>query len=155
MTDPAAAAASPGEDPVPPVIAELPAAPAFIRLARLLVACFLESHLVVPDVRDHGVRLAVTEIFTAALEAQRQSQVDDPLVLRLRLCDGGADISLQDHGAPTSAPLPPVQLDGDLGVRAGLVLAMALVDDVWVEPLDGGSVVHLVVRAERRSAADE
>jgi anti-sigma regulatory factor (Ser/Thr protein kinase) len=134
----------PGSDGDDLVVAHLPAAPAFIRLARLLVACFLETHLDVGELRDHGIRLAVTEVFTAAVEAQGRAAVDAPLVLRLSLRDGGARISLQDAGGPAGdGPAPAA--GAELGVQAGLVLASALVDDAWAERTDGGNVVHLLV----------
>jgi anti-sigma regulatory factor (Ser/Thr protein kinase) len=137
-----------GDGPSDLVVAHLPAAPAFIRLARLLVACFLETHLELAELRDHGVRLAVTEVFTAAVAAQDRASVASPLVLRLALRDGAARISLEDAGGPFAGE------PGDTGtnpeVRAGLVLARALVDEAWVEPTGSGNVVHLIVSGNGR-----
>lgn len=132
-----------GDGPDDLVVAHLPAAPAFIRLARLLVACFLETHLELADLREHGVRLAVTEVFTAALAAQDRASVDTPLVLRLALREDAARISLEDAGGPYAGEAG--HRGGHTEVRAGLVLARALVDDAWVEPTGSGSIVHLIV----------
>ncbi|HEX8580947.1 MAG TPA: ATP-binding protein [Acidimicrobiales bacterium] len=147
MALPEAEADGPGTDGDALVVAHLPAAPAFIRLARLLVSCFLETHLRVGEIRDHGIRLAVTEVFTAAVEAHGRAAVDAPLVLRLALHDGNACISLQDAAPHGNGGRPEV---ADPRVHGGLVLARALVDDAWVEPTPDGQVVHLLVHGAGR-----
>lgn len=137
--------AEPQDGPGDLVVAHLPATPAFIRLARLLVGCFVETHLDLTPLRDQGVRLAVTEVFTAALDAHTRAAVDEPLVLRLSVDDGRACISIHDAAGP---PLPDHEDESEPAVRAGLVLARALVDDAWVEPTPAGRVFHLVISKE-------
>lgn len=132
------------------VVAHLPAAPAFIRLARLLVACFLETHLGVGHIRDHGIRLAVTEVFTAAVEAHGRAAVDAPLVLRLALRDGAACISLEDAAGADGHEAATASTGTGAGVHGGIVLARALVDEAWVERTASGQVVHLVVTGTPR-----
>lgn len=126
------------------VVAHLPATPAFIRLARLLVGCFVETHLEITPLRDQGVRLAVTEVFTAALEAHTEASVDAPLVLRLSVRDGQACIAIEDAAGRVAED----EAEVEPGVRAGLVLARALVDDAWVERTPAGRAFHLVVSKE-------
>lgn len=136
-----AADAEPDDAPGDLVVAHLPATPAFIRLARLLVGFFVETHLEVTPLRDQGVRLAVTEAFTAALDAHTRAAVDAPLVLRLSLQDGTACIAIHDAAGPVDED----DDESESAVRAGMVLARALVDDAWVEPTPAGRVFHLVV----------
>lgn len=112
------------------------------RTARLAVGTWLEASTTLSEEVVQRVRLAVTEIFANAVGAQMDQGADAPVGIRVEREPGAVRVQVVDAGGgfPTD-PEPP---DGSsLGV--GLQLARAMVDDLSIDPVPGGTRVTMLV----------
>ena len=127
---------------------EIPALPAFVGVARTVVAAIATSVPGIDDDRLEDLRIAVSEACTNAVEAHQAVGRDQRIVLRCLIESEALQIRVEDSGNgfdPTAVPLPPVgdpsQLNSERGW--GLQLIRALVDDVTFMPTNEGTAVHL------------
>jgi serine/threonine-protein kinase RsbW len=131
---------------------EIPALPAFVGVARTVVAAVATSVPGIDDDRLEDLRIAVSEACTNAVEAHQAVGKDQRVVLRCLIESEVLQIRVEDQGKgfdPASVPpRPPV---GDLGHLNsergwGLQLIRALVDDVTFVPTSEGTAVHLSMK---------
>ena len=128
---------------------EIPALPAFVGVARVVVASVTTTIDGIEDDRLEDLRIAVSEACTNAVEAHLADGSEQRVVLR---CVLGAD-ALEVHVEDTGAGAAPAE-SGAVGLEDGaedgwgLQLIRALVDDVTFGPVEGGAgtAVHLLVR---------
>ncbi len=131
---------------------EIPAQPAFVGVARTVVAAVATSIPGIDDDRLEDLRIAVSEACTNAVEAHQAVGMDQRVVLRCLLDTATLEIRVEDSGNgfdPAAVPpRPPV--DDPAHLRAergwGLQLIRALVDDVRFLPTSEGTAVHLTMR---------
>lgn len=128
---------------------EIPALPAFVGVARTVVAAIATSIPGIDDDRLEDLRIAVSEACTNAVEAHQAVGRDQRVVLRCLVEQEALQVSVEDRGNGFDpAAVPPRPLVGDLGQLNsergwGLQLIRALVDDVTFEPTAEGTAVHL------------
>ena len=118
---------------------DIPAQPAFVGVARAVVATVATSVEGIDDDRLEDLRLAVSEACTNAVEG-----TDDPnnrVVLRCAVDAEHLEVRIQDATDAFSA-----ETIADRGW--GLQLINALVDDVAFERFDGGTAVTLRMNLE-------
>ena len=131
---------------------EIPALPAFVGVARTVVAAIATSIPGIDDDRLEDLRIAVSEACTNAVEAHQAVGRDQRVVLRCLVEQEVLQVSVEDSGNGFDpATVPPRQLVGDVGQLNsergwGLQLIRALVDDVTFEPTDEGTAVHLSMK---------
>ncbi|HEV2069990.1 MAG TPA: ATP-binding protein [Acidimicrobiales bacterium] len=131
---------------------EIPALPAFVGVARTVVAAIATSIPGIDDDRLEDLRIAVSEACTNAVEAHQAVGRDQRVVLRCLLEQEVLQVSVEDSGNGFDpAAVPPRPLVGDLGQLNsergwGLQLIRALVDDVTFEPTNEGTAVHLSMK---------
>ncbi|HVL03422.1 MAG TPA: ATP-binding protein [Acidimicrobiales bacterium] len=131
---------------------EIPALPAFVGVARTVVAAIATSIPGIDDDRLEDLRIAVSEACTNAVEAHQAVGRDQRVVLRCLVEQEVLQVSVEDRGDGFDpASVPPRPLVGDLGQLNsergwGLQLIRALVDDVTFEPTDEGTAVHLSMK---------
>lgn len=131
---------------------EIPALPAFVGVARTVVAAIATSIPGIDDDRLEDLRIAVSEACTNAVEAHQAVGRDQRVVLRCLVEQEVLQVSVEDRGNGFDpASVPPRPLVGDLGQLNsergwGLQLIRALVDDVTFEPTDEGTAVHLSMK---------
>lgn len=131
---------------------EIPALPAFVGVARTVVAAIATSIPGIDDDRLEDLRIAVSEACTNAVEAHQAVGRDQRVVLRCLVEQEVLQVSVEDRGDgfdPAAVPTRP--LVGDVGQLNsergwGLQLIRALVDDVTFEPTDDGTAVHLSMK---------
>lgn len=131
---------------------EIPALPAFVGVARTVVAAIATSIPGIDDDRLEDLRIAVSEACTNAVEAHQAVGRDQRVVLRCLVEQEVLQVSVEDSGNgfdPAAVPTRP--LVGDVGQLNsergwGLQLIRALVDDVTFEPTDEGTAVHLSMK---------
>lgn len=131
---------------------EIPALPAFVGVARTVVAAIATSIPGIDDDRLEDLRIAVSEACTNAVEAHQAVGRDQRVVLRCLVEPEVLQVSVEDSGNgfdPAAVPTRP--LVGDVGQLNsergwGLQLIRALVDDVTFEPTDEGTAVHLSMK---------
>lgn len=131
---------------------DIPALPAFVGVARVVVASVATTVDGIADDRLEDLRIAVSEACTNALEAHAGDGPDQRIVLRCTLDDTALAVHIEDHGAQAgSAPERSGAAAGDDESAAergwGLQLIRALVDDAaFATPVDGtGAAVRLLV----------
>lgn len=133
---------------------EVPAVPAFVGVARSVVAAVASAMEGIDEDRLEDLRVAVSEAVTSALESHRRGAVDDRIVLTCR-SDGGRELHvvIEDRGSgmgvdadavpaapgPDAPPTAPEQ-------AWGIQLIQALVDDVTFEQTAAGTTVDLMIR---------
>ncbi|HWH33923.1 MAG TPA: ATP-binding protein [Acidimicrobiales bacterium] len=128
---------------------EIPALPAFVGVARTVVAAVATSIPGIDDDRLEDLRIAVSEACTNAVEAHQALQRDQRVVLRCLVDPDVLQIQVEDRGNgfdPARVPSRPLVSDsGQLGPERGwgLQLIRALVDDVTFVPTGDGTAVHL------------
>jgi serine/threonine-protein kinase RsbW len=133
---------------------EIPALPAFVGVARTVVAAVATSVRGIDDDRLEDLRIAVSEACTNAVEAHQAVGRRQRVVLRCLIEPAALEIRVEDSGRgfdPASVPTrPPVIDTADLGPERGwgLQLIRALVDDVRFVPSDEGTAVHLSMRRQ-------
>lgn len=130
---------------------EIPALPAFVGVARVVVASVSRTIDGIDDDRLEDLRLAVSEACTNAVEAHLADGADQRVVLRCLLDDDALEVHVEDVGGRFDGGAAPTGGD-DLEEGAergwGLQLIRALVDDVAYDTSeDGGATsVRLLVR---------
>ena len=112
---------------------DIPAQPAFVGVARAVVATIATTVEGLDDDRLEDLRLAVSEACTNAVEGQAD---DQRVVLRCVLDDEVFDVQIVDH---TGGFTPETIAERGWGLQ----LITALVDDVAFTREDGGSGVTL------------
>ncbi len=131
---------------------EIPALPAFVGVARTVVAAVATSVPGIDDDRLEDLRIAVSEACTNAVEAHQAAGRDQRVVLRCLVDPAALEVRVEDSGGgfdPAAVPArPPVGDPATLDVERGwgLQLIRALVDDVTFLPSREGTAVHLSMR---------
>jgi anti-sigma regulatory factor (Ser/Thr protein kinase) len=128
---------------------EIPALPAFVGVARVVVASVSTTVDGIDDGQLEDLRLAVSEACTNAVEAHPDDGVDQRVVLRCVLGADVLEVHVEDSG-PRPRPAPTPAEGDDLGEGAeqgwSLQLIQALVDEVaYSSTADDGVVVRLSV----------
>lgn len=113
---------------------DIPAQPAFVGVARAVVATVATSVEGIDDDRLDDLRLAVSEACTNAVDGNRDGR--RRVVLRCVLGDGAFEVRIEDAGDGFSAE---TIAEGGWGLQ----LITALVDDVAFSRQDGGSAIAL------------
>lgn len=138
-----------GSDPKELVRLEIPALPAFVGIARVVVASVSTTVGGIDDDRLEDLRIAVSEACTNAVESHRVDGVEQRVVLRCVLEGDALEVHVEGNGPGFDASNP-----GAVGLEDGteqgwaLQLIRALVDDVAFSTADGGTgtSVRLLVR---------
>jgi len=133
------------------VVLEIPARPAYLALARQVVAAAASVEPSFGAERIDDLRLAVSEATTNAIEAHTDLSGDDRIKIRCNLADDRIEVEVLDHGVgfdPASvAGAPeaehPERLDWEHGL--GLPLMRHLADVTEIRSSEGGTAVRLVV----------
>ncbi len=130
---------------------EIPALPAFVGVARVVVASVSTTVDGIDDDRLEDLRLAVSEACTNAVEAHLADGADQRVVLRCVLEGDALEVHVEDSGTRLDAvPTVPGAEGLEDGAERGwgLQLIRALVDDVAYSATDdgGGTAVRLLVR---------
>lgn len=131
------------------VCLEIPALPAFVGVARTVVAAVATSVPGIDDDRLEDLRIAVSEACTNAVEAHQAVGLDQRVVLRCLLEPDKLEVRVEDNGTgfdPAAVPpRPPVGDPAHLRLERGwgLQLIRALVDEVRFVPSKQGTAVHL------------
>lgn len=131
---------------------EIPALPAFVGVARTVVAAVATSVPGIDDDRLEDLRIAVSEACTNAVEAHQALGRDQRVVLRCLVDPDVLQVHVEDRGTgfdPSAVPARPLPGEiGQLGPERGwgLQLIRALVDDVTFLPTGDGTAVHLRMR---------
>jgi serine/threonine-protein kinase RsbW len=132
---------------------EVPALPAFVGVARSVVAAVASAVDGIDEDRLEDLRVAVSEAVTNAVESHRRDAVDDVVIitchrdgsdLHVVIEDRGSGIDISDVPAPPGPDAPPTASERGWGVQ----LIQALVDDVSFEQSDSGTRVDLVVHLD-------
>jgi serine/threonine-protein kinase RsbW len=139
-------AASMGE-----VVLEIPARPAYVTLARQVVAAAAEAEPTFQDERIDDLRLAVSEAATNAIEAHADLSSQERVVIRCDLADDRIEVEVLDHGSgfepdevdELPASTGPARLDQEHGL--GIPLMRVLVDEAEITSTSRGTTVRLVV----------
>lgn len=129
---------------------EIPAQPAFVGVARSVVAAVASTLEGIDDDRLEDLRVAVSEACTNAVEAHRRDAIDDRVVIRCTATESGLEVCIEDSGAgfdPNDVPSVPFgALPSAAGERGwGIQLIQALVDEVSFRQTGDGTAVDLVV----------
>ena len=130
---------------------EVPAQPAFVGVARSVVAAVASAIDGIDDDRLEDLRVAVSEACTNAVEAHRRDAVDDRVIVRCSTTDDELQICIEDQGGgfdPSEVPEPPGPGEDPTSSERGwgIQLIQALVDEVTFRQTDAGTAVDLVVR---------
>ena len=133
------------------VCLEIPAQPAFVGVARSVVAAVATALEGIDDDRLEDLRVAVSEACTNAVEAHRRDAVEDRVIVRCSTTEDELQIHIEDRGSgfdPSQVPAPPGPDDGPTASERGwgIQLIQALVDDATFRQVEGGTIVDLVVR---------
>jgi anti-sigma regulatory factor (Ser/Thr protein kinase) len=126
---------------------ELPIDDRYVGLVRH-VAAQAARRAALGEERIDDVKVAVTEVVSYAMAAHRRADLESPVLVemeiggafRLRVSDRAGGLTLDEVDSPAS-------FTDDS--RLGLAITKALVDDLLIEPRDGGgSIVTMVVTQE-------
>jgi len=136
----------------------LPARPEFLAMVRAIVTLIAETGSKLPGPRIDDLRLAVTEAFANAIDAERRKPDDQRTAIVVR-CDLDADlVAVEVHdeagGFDPDALTPhpdvtkPARLQFERGL--GIPLMRELTDELEFRPEGGGTTVRLVLTAHLR-----
>ncbi|MEZ5145059.1 MAG: ATP-binding protein [Acidimicrobiales bacterium] len=143
------------------VVLEIPARPAYLSLARQVVAAAAAIEPTFHDDRIDDLRIAVSEATTNAIEAHADLSSDERIVIRCNLGDDRIEVEVVDVAggfdqlvaAGDAAPdaESPDRLDYERGL--GIPLMRVLADEAEIRSGEEGTAVRLVVYtpAGRRS----
>jgi len=120
---------------------EIPAQPAFVGVARSVLASVAATVAGLDEDRLEDLRLAVSEACTTAVEAHREGAGGAHMVLVCALDDAAVEVTIRDEGEGFD---PAAQSEEGYGLQ----LIQALVDDVSFDRTDGGTEVRLRVALE-------
>lgn len=132
---------------------DLPAKPEVVAVARLVVGALAAADPLFSEDRAADMRLAVSEAFTNAIQAQRRrangSAASEPINLRFEVTSGCIAVTVEDRGGGfdpgdlTSHPevTDPERLHHERGL--GIPLLQFLSDDVDFRPTDDGTIVAM------------
>jgi serine/threonine-protein kinase RsbW len=132
---------------------EVPAQPAFVGVARSVVAAVATTIEGIDDDRLEDLRVAVSEACTNAVGTHRDT-VGDTIVVRCSRDSDRFSVRIEDTGPgfdPDTVPAPPgPEAIGVASERGwGIQLIRALVDEVEFQHTADGTAVDLVMRLER------
>ena len=136
---------------------EIPARAEYVALARLVVSSMASTRRDLADDRIDDLKVAVSEACTNAIEAHRDADTDDSVVVRCQEEDDQLVILIEDRGEgfdPSALPDHPPVTDPDrLNFERGLGIPLirTLVDEVEFASSDNGTRVKLVMHC--RAAA--
>jgi serine/threonine-protein kinase RsbW len=140
---------------VDPVIElEIPARAEYVGLVRLVVSSLASGRRTLPEERIDDLKLAVSEACTNAIEAHRDVDVDERVLVRCSEAEDRLEVNIQDRGPgfdPETLPEhPPVTDPERLNFERGLGIPLirTLVDDVTFESSSRGTAVRLVMYCE-------
>jgi serine/threonine-protein kinase RsbW len=140
---------------VDPVIElEIPARAEYVGLVRLVVSSLASGRRSLADDRIDDLKLAVSEACTNAIEAHRDIDVDERVLVRCAEADDRLEVSIEDRGQgfdPDSLPPhPPVTDPERLNFERGLGIPLirTLVDEVNFESSPKGTAVRMVMFCE-------
>ena len=136
----------------------IPARPEFLAMVRAIVTLIAETGSKLPGPRIDDLRLAVTEAFANAIDAERRKPDDERHAVTVR-CDLDPDlVSVEVHdeagGFDPDALTPhpdvtkPARLQFERGL--GIPLMRELTDELEFRPEGGGTTVRLVLTAHLR-----
>ena len=131
---------------------DIPALPAFVCMARVVVASVATTVDGIDDDRLEDLRIAVSEACTNAVEAHQADRAHARVILRCVLDADALEVHIEDSARTTTAPNAEAAKASGPDDRAepgwGIQLIRALVDDVAYSDGSGGgrSSVRLVVR---------
>jgi serine/threonine-protein kinase RsbW len=133
------------------VCLEVPAQPAFVGVARSVVAAVASTLEGIDDDRLEDLRVAVSEACTNAVEALKHNDDGERVIVRCTSTDEQLEVCIENRGEgfdPDDLPAPP---GADAGSERGwgVQLIEALVDDVTFRRTAEGTAVDLVIRFER------
>lgn len=137
---------------------EIPAQPAFVGVARSVVAAVASALEGLDDDRLEDLRVAVSEAVTNAVEAHRRDAIDDKVIVTCTSTEDALEVRIEDSGSGFDPSLLPAAPEPGAPPTAssergwGVQLIQALVDDVSFRQTGEGTAVDLVVRFDR--AAD-
>lgn len=129
---------------------DIPARPAFVGVARTVVAAVATSVTGIDDDRLEDLRIAVSEACTNAVESHGDEGAQHRVLLRclledsrleIRLEDSGTGLAQESMGEPPDTERPEEHLVGEPGW--GLQLIRALVDEVAFDRSSGGTALRL------------
>lgn len=133
---------------------EIPARPAFVGIARSVIAAAASSVEGIDDDRLEDLRIAVSEACTNAVEAHLVDAIDQQVVVRFLVDDEHLEVRIEDGGPgfdPGALPVrPPVGDPRHLEIERGwgISLIRALVDTVEFHPTGAGTAVRLVMQRD-------
>jgi serine/threonine-protein kinase RsbW len=137
---------------VDPVIElEIPARAEYVGLARLVVSSLASGRRTLADDRIDDLKLAVSEACTNAIEAHRDIDVDERVLVRCAEAEDRLEVSIEDRGQgfdPESLPEhPPVTDPERLNFERGLGIPLirTLVDEVTFQSSSDGTSVRMVM----------
>ena len=136
----------------------LPARPEFLAMVRAIVTLIAETGSKLPSQRIDDLRLAVTEAFANAIDAERRKPDDQRRAVLVR-CDLDPDlVAVEVHdeagGFDPDAltPHPDVTKAARLEFERGLGIPLMreLTDELEFRPEGGGTTVRLVLTSHLR-----
>jgi len=135
---------------------EIPAAPGYIAIARLVVSSLASARRNLGDQRIDDLKLAVSEACTNAIEAYGTAGADGDNRVRIMVRDDDTrlEVAVEDSGPgfdPEALPHhPPVTDPERLNFERGLGIPLirSLVDEVRFESSSDGTSVRMTVFGE-------
>jgi serine/threonine-protein kinase RsbW len=145
-------------DPV--IELEIPARAEYVGLVRLVVSSLASGRRALPEERIDDLKLAVSEACTNAIEAHRDVELSERVLVRCSEADDRLEVRIQDRGPgfdPETLPEhPPVTDPERLNFERGLGIPLirTLVDEVSFESSEAGTSVRMVMFCDPVSDLD-